>query len=138
MENLEEKLIKVAKEQMYLSFYDVHLQSPLFAPASPPSHVKEDKKSDSFTVRLPSWVRDELSAISTQEDISMSQLIANAIINSILKHHDQQEARQIFLELMLKWKDEPAQIEPMRMSDIHRMSNTTNPLRERLSKKEES
>ena len=132
MENYEAKLKEAAKEQIYANFYDVHILSPLLAPGSMQSQSKEDKKNDNFTVRLPSCVRNELTKISEQEGISITQLINNAIANSIVKHHDQEKARQIYLEAMLKWKNEPSQISPLRMKDLQRMSRDSNPLRTTL------
>jgi len=135
MEDYEVKLRKAAKEQMYASFYDVHILSPLLDPSLPPIRSKEDvKKSESVSVRLPSWVKNELFEIAEFQEISVTQLINNAIINSLMKHHDQEKARQIYLEFMHKWKIESPQIEPLKMSDIHRMSNSINPLREALTR----
>lgn len=137
MKNHESELREAAKNQMYANFYDVHLLSPLFAPNSQPNRSKDDKKSESVTVRLPKWVRDDLAEVAEQENLSISQLINNAIVNAISKHHDQKEARHIYLESMLKWKDEPPEMdEPPRMSDLHRMSNSINPLRDYLLKED--
>jgi len=135
VENYELKLEEAAKEQVYATFYDVHILSPLLNPSSLPSQSKEDKKSDNFTLRLPSNVRKELTEIAEQEGISISQLINNAIVNSIEKHHDQEEARQIFLESVRKLKNKSPQInKPLKMGDFIRGNPLRAYLREEGSK----
>jgi len=131
MNDLEQQLNEAAKEQLYANFYDVHILSPLLAPST----MQGDKKSENFTVRLPSCVRNELTEIAEQEGISMTQLINNAIAYAILKHHDSSKVRQMYVEFMLKLKSEPPQIPPLRMKDLQRMGDT-NTLRTVLERRD--
>ena len=139
MENYEENLMRAAREQVHANFYAVHLSSPLVEASPLPSLSKEDEKSDNFTIRLKSWVRNELSEIAEQEGVSMTQLINNAIVNAIIKHHDQKEARQIYMESMNKWKSEAPQFsKSLQTSELSRTSNPQNsPIGEILLKLKE-
>ena len=109
MEDLWERLDEAAEKQKRKDYYDIHIASPLLGQSSQPHLNNEDKKSDSVTIRLPSWARGKLDEVAKQEGISLNQLINNAVIDAIEKHFDRKEARQIYQEIINELKNRSPQ-----------------------------
>jgi len=98
MKNYESKLQKAIDMQVCGTHYYAHISSPLLDQYPQPRLKSVDTKSENISVRIPSWVRQLLNEVAKQENTSMSQLINNAIVNSLIKHYDLEEARKIYME----------------------------------------
>lgn len=107
MKDWNDKLIEAAKKQRYTTFYDMHISSPLIDLNAQPVRTKEEKKSDNFTIRLPLWIRKRLEEISEDEEMSINNMIINAIISAIELHDDRAEAIDIWLR---KYEDAKKEI----------------------------
>ena len=106
MKNHETTLREAASRQVYTTFYYVHIFSPLLDQCPPRC---EDKKSDSITIRFPSWVREILDDISAEEKISLNQIIKNSIINAVECHLDREECRSMHLNYIKEIESKPPQ-----------------------------
>ena len=98
MDNYSKSLAEAVARQTLADAYCSYIESPLIKNAPQPNRSKEEKKSENFSVRIPSWVRSGLEKIAEQEDITISQLINNAVTNALVKHQDTAEARKIYLD----------------------------------------
>jgi predicted DNA-binding protein len=138
-EDYELRINKAAKEQERTNFRDAYLQSTLHNPDSQPTRSKEEKRGVNYSIRLPSWVKSELTEISERENIPVSQLIHNAIVNGISMYHDQAEARKIFLEFVSELTSGSPHTTPFRISDFQRLIiRASNPLRAALMGEDDS
>ena len=107
MDKYESRLQKALDKQLCGNRYYAHIASPLLDQYPQPNLRTTEKKSENKSVRIPSWVCQALDEIAKQEGTSLSQLINNAVVNSLVKHYDLAEARQIYLESNVAEEKEP-------------------------------
>jgi len=107
MKSYKSKLKESIEKQRYTSEYDVHISSPLLDQSSQPDLRNEEKKSENLTVRVPVWVRKLLNDVAKSEDTSINQLVNNALVNALVKHHDNKEARRLYIEYATTQENEP-------------------------------
>lgn len=107
MTNHITELKNAVREQLYATFFDAHLASPLLGQSTDQRTNKDEKKYDNFSVRLPVWVKEKLGEISKEEGLSVNMLICNAVTDAVIKHIDRKAARQVYKEMLEALHHEP-------------------------------